>query len=276
MKAVCVDDERLLMEDAVSMLKQLDIFEDVKGFTRSEEALRSLEVEKADLALLDIDMPGMNGLELAMKIKNKWPETAVIFLTGYSEYAVDAFALRASGYLLKPISLDKLKADVDYALSGKRKSPSGHIMVRTFGNFDVYVDDKAVSFKMAKCKELLAFLVDKQGTGVSRAEVSSILWEDRLYDRKMQKQLDVYIRSLRESLKEFGIEEIFDMQKGSLRVVPEKFVCDAYQFFSGDSEAVNSYRGEYMNAYSWASMTESMMYWKVVDTHSNDISFRSQ
>ena len=265
MKAICVDDERLLMEDTVSMIKELGCFEDVFGFTRADEVLRFLETGAVDLALLDIDMPGMNGLELAQRIKTKWPDTAIIFLTGYSEYAVDAFALRASGYLLKPVNKDRLKVDVEYALSGKRETASGHIVVQTFGNFDVFVDGKPIGFKMAKCKEMLAYLVDKQGTGVSRAEIFSILWEDRLYDRKMQKQLDVYIRSLRDTLRDYGVEEIFELQKGALRVRPEQFKCDAYLFFSGDSDAVNSYRGEYMNSYSWASMTESMMYWKVVD-----------
>ena len=265
MKAICVDDERLLMEDSVSTLMLLNIFDEVAGFTRSDEALKNMENCEYDLALLDIDMPGMNGLELAKNIKEKWPETSIIFLTGYSEYAVEAFSIHASGYLLKPVSVEKLKADIDYALSGKRKNNSGHITVKTFGNFDVYVDGKPMNFKMSKCKEMLAYLIDKQGTGVSRAEIFSVMWEDRLYDRKMQKQLDVYLRSLKSSLKEYGIEDIFEMQKGSLRIKPENFVCDAYLFFSGDSDAVNSYRGEYMNAYSWASMTESMMYWKVVD-----------
>ncbi len=55
------------------------------------------------------------------------------------------------------------------------------------------------------------------------------------------------------------------LQKGVVRVRPEAFSCDAYQFFAGDSDAVNAYRGEYMSAYSWASMTESMMYWKIAD-----------
>ena len=96
---------------------------------------------------------------------------------------------------------------------------------------------------------------------MTRAEISAILWEERLYDRKMQKQLDVYIRSLRDTLREYKIEEIFEMDRGMLRVKPEQFVCDAYLFFSGDTEAVNAYRGEYMSSYSWASMTESVMLW---------------
>lgn len=56
------------------------------------------------MALLDIDMPSMNGIELAAKIKMLRPEVSVIFLTGYSQYALDAFNVHASGYLLKPMT----------------------------------------------------------------------------------------------------------------------------------------------------------------------------
>ena len=265
MKAICVDDERIIMEDTLSMCLKLPEIDEAQGFVRAKDALVWLEQNSADLALLDIDMPDINGIELAARIKERWPDTAVIFLTGYDSYAVDAFAVRASGYLMKPVTLEKLAADVAYAVSGRKKRPAAEVFVKTFGNFDVFVRGKPVSFKMAKCKELLAYLVDKQGSGVARAELAAILWEDRFYDRKLQKQLDVYIRSLRETLKEYGIEDTVELQKGVIRVRPESFVCDAYLFASGDSDAVNSYRGEYMSAYSWASMTESMMYWKVMD-----------
>ncbi len=265
MKAICVDDEKLLMEDTVSMCCELPDINEVKGFTGACEALEWLEQNPVDLALLDIDMPGMNGIELAAAIKSKHPETAVVFLTGYSQYAVDAFSVRASGYLLKPISREQLAKEVAYVLSRKERKIDDHIVVQTFGNFDVFVDGKLVEFKRAKCKEILAYLVDRQGSSVTRAEISSVLWEDRNYDRKMQKYLDVYIRSLLETLREYGIDEIVEMKKGSLRIRPKQFSCDVYRFFDGDSDAVNAYRGEYMSAYSWASMTESLMYWKVFD-----------
>ena len=64
---------------------------------------------------------------------------------------------------------------------------------------------------MAKCKELLAYLVDKAGR--RDAGDFAALWEGRVYDRKMQKQLDVYIRSLRATLREHGAEEMLEMHK---------------------------------------------------------------
>ena len=263
MRAICVDDERLLMENTVSLCRDLPQIDDVKGFTVPTEALKWLENNPADIALLDIDMPGMNGIVLAAEMKRKRPDMAIIFLTGYSQYAVDAFAIRASGYLLKPVTKERLAADVAYALSLRPKKSADHVVVRTFGDFDVFVDDKLVTFKAARCKELLAYLVDRQGSSVTRAEAFAVLWEDRLYDRPMQKQMDVVIRNMRDTLREYGIEDIFEMKNGSMRVCPTQFTCDAYLFFKGDADSVNAYRGEYMSAYSWASMTESVMTWKL-------------
>ena len=80
----------------------------------------------------------------------------------------------------------------------------------------------------------------------------------------MQKQFDVYIRSLRETLREYGVAEMMTMEKGILRINPDMFLCDAYRFYSGDSDAINAYRGEYMSSYSWASMTEGILSWNAV------------
>ena len=182
MKAICVDDEPLAVEYTLGQCARLSEIDDVHGFTDGQKALDWLSDHPVDLALLDINMPKLDGITLAARIK-----------------------------------------------------------------------------------ELLAYLVDKQGAGVSRAELVAAIWEDRLYDRKQQKQLDVYIRSLRETLQEYGISKIMEMEKGILRVKPDTFVCDAYLFYSGDSDAINAYRGEYMSAYSWASMTEGILFWNAAN-----------
>ena len=122
------------------------------------------------------------------------------------------------------------------------------MVVRTFGGFDVLLDGEAVEFRPAKCREILAFLVDRQGATVAKAELFAALWEDRAYDRSMQKQLDNNLRSLRNTLRENGIEDILEISRGTLRVKPERVVCDLYRFLEGDRDAVQSYRGEYMNA----------------------------
>lgn len=259
MRAICIDDEELILNMTVSMCEQLSQIDEVKGFTDITEALKWMEHHPIDIAFLDIDMPEMSGIALAALIKQKYAGASIIFITGFSEYALDAFKLHASGYLMKPISKDRLEEEVKYAITQSANTgilATSHIEVRTFGEFDVYVDGKAITFRRARAKELLAYLVDRQGGSVTRADAFHILWEDATYDRTMQKQMDVIIRSLRDTLKEYGISNIVRVERGNMMIVPELIDCDLYRFLNGDVEVINRYRGEYMNSYSWASITE--------------------
>ena len=259
MTAICVDDEPLVLQLTLSLFRDLPGFQEVEGFAGPLEALDWLENHTPDIALLDIDMPGMNGLELARRIRDMHPDTAVIFLTGYSEYALDAFQLHASGYLMKPINREKLASAGEYALSGRNRGQASNVFAKTFGNFDLLVDGRPLVFKRSKSKELLAYLVDRHGGNVSRPEAFAVLWEDTFYDRAMQKQMDVVIRSLRSTLEEAGVGEIFEIQSGWMRILPERMDSDLFRFLDGNREAIQEYRGEYMSAYSWASQTEAYL-----------------
>ena len=263
LKIVCVDDEPLVLGLTVSLCRELKQKPEAVGFESASEALAYFEKNTADIAILDISMPDMNGLLLAAKIKEISPFTSILFLTGYEQYAVDAMALHASGYLMKPVIRERLQQEVDYIEANMRQhiqiisAPEKNIEVRTFGEFDVFVNGKTMVFSRSRAKELLAYLVDRQGGSITRAAAHAALWEDGNYDRGMQKQLDVFIRSLKSTLEEYGISEIFELSKGQMRVCPEKFSCDLYRFLAGDIDAVNAYKGEYMSAYSWASLTEA-------------------
>jgi len=262
MNLICVDDEALVLQLTMALCKEiLPADAQINGFIRATDALNWAGEHPVDIALLDIDMPEMNGLVLAANIKKQQPDAAVIFVTGYDHYAVEAFSMHVAGYLLKPVSKERLAEEIRYAIDG---GPSGelavpHIQAHTFGNFDLLVDGKAVSFARSKAKELLAYLVDRQGSSITRAEAAAVLWEDSFYDRSMQKQLDVVIRSLRTTLDDSGVGEILELQRGFLRIQPELIDCDLYRFFAGDIDAVNSYRGEYMTSYSWAELTAAYM-----------------
>ena len=263
MNIICVDDELYAMQYTVGQCRQLQGIDDAQGFTRGREALAYLEDHPADVAILDINMPDMDGITLSIRIKEMHPNTAILFLTAYKEYAFDAFSVHPSGYLLKPVSLEELEAEIRYAFQREKPVPQTNIQVRTFGEFDLLVDGQPVVFSRAKAKELLAYLVDRQGGNVSRANAFAVLFEDELYTRQRQKYMDVIVRSLRTTLESCGAGDILDMNRSGMRIRPEKLDCDAYRFFSGDDKTIQLYRGEYMNAYSWASMMEAYMTWTV-------------
>lgn len=259
MRAICVEDDRTQRERTVALCGELELFEETIGFATAEEALVWLERETAELAVLDIHLPGIDGMVLARTIRARWPGMAVLFLTADPAFAVEAFSLHVSGYLLKPVTRERFAAELEYALASRRFRAPSHITVQTFGNFGLQVDGRSVNFRRSKARELLAYLVDRQGGSVTRAQIFAALWEDENYDRKKQKQLDVVIRSLRGTLQENGISEILELKSGYLRIRPELLDCDLYRFLKGEMETISAYRGEYLSAYSWSSLTEAYM-----------------
>ena len=259
MKIICVDDEAVVLNHTVHLCQSLKQKPQVESFTRAKEALECVEKQSFDIALLDIDMPEMNGLTLAARIKEKSPDTSIIFLTGYSHFAADAFKLHASGYLLKPIDRSDLEAEIEYALSRTQKAPECKVVAHTFGEFELYVNGEAVVFPRLKSKELLAFLIDKQGSSVTKKTIFAALFEDGIYDRSKQKYLGIIISTMLETLEEYGVSDIVERQRGVYRICPEKLDCDMYRFFEGDVNAVNSYRGSYMASYPWAALSEAKL-----------------
>lgn len=259
MRVICVDDEPLTLEYTAALCGQLFDGMQVEGYAQTEDVIANLSSKRVDIALLDINMPGMNGIELAAVIKEAWPCAAILFLTAYREYAFDAYAVHPTGYLLKPVTWQALETEIGYALSVHPPRQPAHIQAITFGNFELLVDGNAVVFKRSKSKELLAYLIDRQGTSVTRREIFSILFEDKPYAHAEQKYLDVIIRSLRDTLRSYGISGLMQMRRTGIRIVPELLDCDMYRFCRGESDAINAYRGEYMTSYAWASLKEAYL-----------------
>ena len=259
MKILCVDDEPLALEDTLTICKELSAEISAAGFTKPAEALDWLRANPADIALLDIDMPLVNGITLAEQIKQIRPDIAIIFLTAYKQFAFDAYSVHPTGYLLKPVLSETLKKELDYACSVQQKPSAPHIEARTFGSFELFVNGKPVLFRRSKSKELLAYLIDRRGISVTRAQISAVLFEDAPYDHSRQKYLDAIIRSLRDTLREYGIEEFLHMERTGLRILPEAVECDMYRFYEGDPETIKSFRGEYLDAYAWTTLAEANM-----------------
>ena len=112
-KAVIAEDEALLRAELVSQLKrawpELDIAAECED---GASALDAIDAHRPDVAFLDIRMPGITGLEVAAAAAQASPQTQVVFVTAYNQYAIDAFDRGAVDYLLKPIAPDRLGATV--------------------------------------------------------------------------------------------------------------------------------------------------------------------
>ena len=109
MKILVVDDELLIAQGIKREVEALFSDSEVDAVTSADEALRLAKSKEFEVALLDIDMPGMDGLTLAKKLIAMWPSINIIFVTGYQEYAMEAHELYCSGFLLKPVGERKVK-----------------------------------------------------------------------------------------------------------------------------------------------------------------------
>jgi len=110
MKILVADDEALARDYLASLVRQLgDPYEVVGEVANGSEAVARCEADPVDLVLMDIQMPGMDGLEAARRIAQMPVPPAVIFTTAFAEHALPAFEVNGAGYLLKPIRLEKLK-----------------------------------------------------------------------------------------------------------------------------------------------------------------------
>lgn len=132
-------------------------------------------------------MRGMNGVELAKQLKETNPKMNIIFVTGFDEYTGDAMRLHASGYIMKPVTKEKIEAEIaDLRFPIVPKS-NAILKVQCFGNFDVFTPDGTpVQFERSKSKEVFAYLVHRHGSSCTIREIAAVLFEDEPYDLKQQ------------------------------------------------------------------------------------------
>lgn len=118
MKAIFVDDEVLQHQTIRGLLAGIDRPLEMQFFRGPEEFLFALDDHlDVDVLFLDVEMPGMNGLDLAKHVRRSLPEVPIIFLTAYAEYAIKGYEVQAIDYLLKPITKERLDAALKKVLA---------------------------------------------------------------------------------------------------------------------------------------------------------------
>ena len=250
MRAIAVDDEVLMLGALVKAISASPDIDEVAKFSDCEEALEFIKNHPADIAFLDINMRGMGGLALAEKIIAARPNCKIVFCTGYEEYAIPAFKLHASGYLMKPISASDVQTEIDNIKGVRQKEKL--LAVKCFGNFEVYAKDEKLMFKRLKTKELFAFLVDRKGAGMTAKQICAVLFPDDFDDNKNATYLRQLVLDLKNTLKAVGAESVLRHETPCYRIDTGLIQCDYLSYLeTGKPE----FYGEYMMQYSWAEET---------------------
>ena len=282
-RAILVDDEQLALKHLENKLNELGTVEVVKTFSNAPNVLKEMKHLDFQVAFLDIEMPGFNGLDLAELIQEGKKDVYIVFVTAYRDYAIQAFELHSIDYLLKPIMKERLEKTVmrlqeQLLLSDKssvnERDTSPSLKIFCFDEFAVFSQEEPVKWKTAKVKELFAVFITHLNTSMNRDSLIDLLWPESEY-QKAKIQLHTSISHLRKMLDSVGYPGSLTFSDQCYALELHGFQCDAielervladYTDVDHDTiqvfeHVVQQYSGDYMdkNGYEWAAAkTQSM------------------
>ena len=249
MKYLCVDDEELQLLKLVDSVNEADPNGTIVKFSNPLQAMEYIRSNNdIDVAFLDISLPEISGIEIAKSLKENDPTINIVFVTAFAEYALDAHALHASGYLTKPITANQVKLELEnlrYPMPHEQKTAL--VKAQCFGMFEISKDGVPLEFSRSKSKELLAYLIYKQGAIIPIDELSDVLFDDdkASYVRNL-------ISDIQKSLKTVGASKVFIKRFNGAAVDTSLIECDFYDYFKDEPYAIKKYRGEFMSQFDWA------------------------
>ncbi len=273
--AMVVDDEQLTMEYTCRLLKETGRAEVIGGYINPVLAMEEILRLKPDVVFLDIEMPELDGLQIAQRIYESDQQIETVFITAYNEYALEAFRVNAIDYLLKPISYNELSRAVervkkrrDSGIEPVSKTPK--VKVAALGGFSIWIEEYKDKMQLRwytkKCKELMAyFVLEGTLTEVSKWKLIELLWND-----KDSEKGDINLRStlcrLNKTLREAGSEMRVISKRNSYILKGDNISVDALELqkLALDQKpidrnslfryeaAVSSYKGTLLEGYEYS------------------------
>jgi len=235
MRALLVDDERLALQRMEWLIKQHAGSELAwsGAFLDPYEALEAAQEEQPDIAFLDIELPEMNGFELAERLLLIRPKIRIVFVTAYQDYAIKAFDINALDYLLKPVTADRLLLTIQRAretISPEKADPpsSEPATLCCFSSLS-YRDGsgqaQSFTWKTLKAEELFAYLIHRRGLTVNKQELLDLLWPD--YDaKKATAQLHTAIYQIRKVIESANLDVQITYKDGGYRLTIGSLAVD--------------------------------------------------
>ncbi len=246
MKIIIVDDDIVTLQSLLNDLIDVNDIE-FKFFKDNKEAiLRYVEENNIDKALLDINMPGINGIDLAKELVKINPDFKISFLTGLSITLEDidqSIKKNIISIIYKPYRGD----DLNQYLKLLHNSTT-YLEAKMFNTFDCYVDNKIINFSSKKSKELFALLLAYNGKTLDMYDAISQLWPDHNVDKAKILYRDAVWR-LRKTLEEYSLKCV-TFSRGSLFLDKRTIHCDYYDYLKGKN---NLYNGSFCKSYEFAS-----------------------
>ncbi len=284
LKAIIIDDEKNAIDALQDIIAEFSQIQVAAVFTNPLQALSNMRTIAFDVVFLDIEMPGVDGLEMAEKIMEMNAETQIVFITAYDQYAVEAFEVNAMDYLLKPVRHERMIKTVEklaiYSNINAREDGSNVGRISCFGSFQIFESQEKVmhiKWRTNKVKELFAYLIHHQGKSMYKEKIVEDLWPDMEYERSAA-YLHTCIYQIRKTIKEHGLDDRMKVtyNNDSYIMIMDGIICDTEQFLNIAKEkreigqdtvlmyekAAALYHGHYLEEddYAWAAQLKQKFF----------------
>lgn len=218
MRIVLIDDEQLALDELQYFLNPYKV--DIVGMYRNpSKVLDNIEKEQPDTVFLDIDMPGISGIELASKIRSILPNIIIVFVTAHSQFAFEAYQVHPAGYVMKPVNEGYFRNTMKYVFQqyellslNKREKAHKDIekdltCIKCFGLFEIRNHkNERMKFPTLKVKELLSYFICNVDKPIYRDELLS-LFSKGGGGKSSLNNYYVTLHRLRTSISHFGFME---------------------------------------------------------------------
>lgn len=258
MRIIYVDDEKPAIDNFRFTVKGFPEIEEMSTFQTGEEAMKFVKEHTVDVAFLDMEMPGIHGLGLAKKLKEYDHEIRVVFVTAFSDFALEAFGVDAIGYVLKPYSAEDIRRELSKCVY--KPLPSHRVIIETMPTLSVTVDGAPLSISGGKPREMLALLIDRGERGFSVGDAIACLWPERTLDSGTQSLCRMTWKRLVQAFEGVGAGNLLYTTDNRRHLKTDAVSCDLYRMLSGDKQATRKYNGEYLSEYDWAEERNAQLY----------------
>jgi len=249
MRAIVVDDERIMLRRFERMSKDIQDLNIVGTFENAEGAILYALDNPVDLAFIDVEMPVISGIELALRLRGIRKDILIVFVTAYDEYVWQFNKIGGDYYILKPYTKDTLGMTMDKLRLIARRQEK-RLYIQTFGRFVIKEGDRPLNLT-GKAKEILALLVTRRGKEISNEEIYTTLWEDREYSNDHMSVFYNALGRLRKALKNEGCEKLLITTPHGQMINTDMFDCDYYAWQDKNQTQRDKFEGEFMSEYSW-------------------------
>lgn len=249
MRAIIVDDEPVMTRFFARECKEVPELNLIGSFTNSKDTLSFVADNPVEVAFLDVEMPDMTGLELAVKLREMLSDILIVFVSAY-DYVRDSNKIGGDYYLEKPYDKEVLEIMMErLKLLAKRQKKN--VYIQMFGTFNVLKDGKPIPLT-GKAKECLAFIAMFRGKEVTNQTIFSTILENKPCGTKEMTTYFHALKRLKRTLKDNGISDLLISNIKGQMLNTEIVDCDFYSWMDKNSDLHERFNGIFLPEYSWS------------------------